>query len=69
LERKAQRAAKRSATIDLDCPRATATTQSVADAGDAMSVRVDVAGCDRQAIFAVTCRHGICTAERESGAE
>ena len=63
LERKAQRAAKRSAAVDSDCTKLTSMTLSVANTGQHMSYTVEVEGCGRTVVFEVTCDNGICTAE------
>lgn len=63
LERKAQRAAKRAAAIDLDCTKLTASTRSIASTGEFTSVAVEIEGCGRTEVFDVTCANGICTGE------
>lgn len=64
LERKAQRAAKESARIELDCHDLAPTTLSSGDTGTSKWYAVDVEGCGRTVTFQVTCAHGICTAEK-----
>lgn len=64
LERKAQRAAKESAKIEIECFDLTAATRSSGDSGDAKWFAIEVAGCGRTLAFEVTCAHGVCTAEK-----
>jgi hypothetical protein len=64
LERKAQRAAKQEARIELDCQQLTPTTLSSGDTGTSKWYAVDVEGCGRTITFQVSCVHGICTAEK-----
>ena len=67
LERKAQRAAQRSATSELSCHTLTPTTLSAGSSAQLDWYTVQVAGCGETVIFEVTCSHGICTTESQSG--